>query len=181
MTYLSLVLKEGIISFVPTTNSFHCSLSKFLAVLRLYPSVPVNSRAALTRTTLPTGGGPSGTSPILVRRGEAVGYSVYAMHRRRDIYGPDADLFRPERWENDALKDVGWGYLPFNGGPRICLGQDFALLEAGYTVVRLIQCFGRIEMVEGAKQEEHVPVGTEKQTLTLVVASAEGCWVQMKM
>jgi cytochrome P450 len=103
------------------------------------------------------------------------------MHRRRDIYGPDADLFRPERWENGALKDIGWGYLPFNGGPRICLGQDFALLEAGYAVVRLIQCFGRIEMVEGPEQEGHDAVGKERQTLTLVVASAEGCWVQMKV
>jgi cytochrome P450 len=149
-----------------------------MQVLRLYPSVPVNSRAALVRTTLPTGGGLNGTSPILIRRGEAVGYCVYAMHRRRDIYGEDADMFRPERWENNALKDVGWGYLPFNGGPRVCLGQDFALLEAGYAVVRLVQLFGSIEMVEG--KEEDVPVGKEKQTLTLVVASGEGCWVQMK-
>jgi cytochrome P450 len=172
--------KVPLLIHFPLSTPFIVLFLKFLAVLRLYPSVPVNSRAALTRTTLPTGGGPSGTSPILIRRGEAVGYSVYAMHRRQDIYGPDADLFRPERWENDALKDVGWGYLPFNGGPRVCLGQDFALLEAGYTVARLIQCFTTIEMVEGLEQD-HVPVGEEKQTLTLVVASAEGCWVQMKM
>lgn len=74
-------------------------------------------------TTLPTGGGEDGKSPILVRKGEAVGYCVYAMHRRTDLYGEDAHDFKPERWENDALKDIGWGYLPFNGGPRICLGR----------------------------------------------------------
>lgn len=78
---------------------------------------------ALRTTTLPVGGGPTGKSPIFVRRGEGVGYCVYAMHRRRDIYGDDADEFRPERWENGLEKKVGWAYLPFNGGPRICLGS----------------------------------------------------------
>ena len=71
-----------------------------------------------------------------------VSYSVYAMHRRKDFYGPDADEFKPERWE--TLR-VGWGYLPFNGGPRICVGQQFALTEAGYTTVRLMQVFDSIE------------------------------------
>ena len=95
-------------------------------MLRLYPSVPVNSREAVRLTVLPRGGGPDGKSPVLVRPGEGVGYCVYAMHRRKDIYGADANEFRPERWENDALKDIGWAYLPFNGGPRLCLGRECA-------------------------------------------------------
>lgn len=64
------------------------------------------------------------------------------MHRRKDFYGEDADEYKPERWED--LR-VGWGYLPFNGGPRICVGQQFALIQVGYTIVRLIQEFERIE------------------------------------
>ncbi|KAL3429273.1 cytochrome P450 [Aspergillus tetrazonus] len=149
-----------------------------LPVLRLYPSVPVNSRAATKTTTLPTGGGPTGTAPILVRKGEAVGYCVYAMHRHRDIYGTNADEFRPERWENNALKDVGWGYLPFNRGPRICLGQEFVLLEAGYTIVRLLQTFEVIEQAEGCRMEERI--GEERQVLTLVVSCGKGCVVRMR-
>lgn len=66
-------------------------------MLRLYPSVPVNSREAVRATTLPNSGGSDGRAPLLVHKGEAVGYCVYAMHRRREIYGEDADEFRPER------------------------------------------------------------------------------------
>jgi hypothetical protein len=42
------------------------------------------------------------------------------MHRRKDLYGDDAEEFIPERWEH--LRPT-WEYLPFNGGPRICLGR----------------------------------------------------------
>ncbi|PIG88547.1 n-alkane-inducible cytochrome P450, partial [Aspergillus arachidicola] len=97
-------------------------------VLRLYPSVPVNTRTAHKTTILPTGGGKDRNKPVLVRKGQNVAFCVYAMHRREDLYGPDAHLFRPERWaENLPLyrdeKTAMWGYLPFNGGPRVCLGR----------------------------------------------------------
>ena len=93
------------------------------AALRLYPPVPINTRFCKQATTLPLGGGPDGRSPILVRPGMPVAYSVYHMQRRKDLYGPDAGSFRPERWEGSELADLKWGYLPFNGGPRVCLGS----------------------------------------------------------
>lgn len=126
LTYLNLVIKEGMTPAPRPAIILTCSVAeshKSFLVLRLYPSVPVNSREAVQMTTLPTGGGPDGKAPILVRPGEGVGYCVYAMHRRKDIYGKDAEDFRPERWEDNALKNVGWAYLPFNGGPRLCLGR----------------------------------------------------------
>ena len=96
--------------------------------LRLYPSVPVNTRTVHRTTTLPTGGGPDRSSPVLVRKGDNVAYCIYAMHRRKDFYGDDAEDFRPERWEEDLPlyhneANASWGYLPFNGGPRVCLGR----------------------------------------------------------
>ena len=112
--------------------------------LRLFPPVPRNSRTAIRDTVLPTGGGPDGKSPVFVPAGTEVGYQVFTMHRRTDIYGPDAEDFVPERWENKELRP-GWGFLPFNGGPRICLGQVFALTEASYVSVRLLQSFQAIE------------------------------------
>ncbi|KAJ5369652.1 n-alkane-inducible cytochrome P450 [Penicillium cosmopolitanum] len=162
-------------------RSFDCSSKSVTSQARHSSSnfcLPEDSPVSLNPTTLPTGGGPDGTAPVLIRKGEAVGYCVYIMHRRKDLYGPDAEEFRPERWENGALKNIGYGYLPFNGGPRVCLGQEFALLEAAYTVVRLLQMYESIEMVEG--KEFDMPVGLERQLLTLVVSSADGCWVKMK-
>lgn len=110
--------------------------------LRLYPIVPFNIRVANKMTTLPYGGGPDGESPIVIRPGGTVDYSVHVMHRRKDLWGEDADEFRPERWES---RRPGWQYLPFNGGPRICPGQTLALTNASYVTVRLLQKFDRIE------------------------------------
>ena len=113
-------------------------------MLRLYPSVPVNFRVATKRTTLPRGGGPDGNSPIYVGKGTTVAYSVYSTHRMEEYYGKDADEFKPERWAES--RKLGWAYVPFNGGPRICLGQQFALTEASYIVTRLLQMFDKLEL-----------------------------------
>lgn len=113
-------------------------------------------------TYLPLGGGPEGRDPLFIAAGEEVMYSVYTMHRRPEIFGADADKYRPERWEK--LKP-GWGYIPFNGGPRICIGQQFALTEAGYTVVRVLQEFEGIECRDERAFEEG---------LTLTMASFHG-------
>lgn len=110
--------------------------------LRLFPVVPFNRRSATRDTTLPRGGGPDGQSPIYIKKGQSVVYSTHIMHRRKDIWGPDAEEFKPERWLN---RKAGWEYIPFNGGPRICIGQQFALTEAGYVLVRLLQRFDQIE------------------------------------
>lgn len=117
--------------------------------LRLYPAVPFNVRMSLTDTTLPRGGGPDGSAPIGVLAHTAIGYSTLLMHRRRDLYPPpsasfpDVMEFAPHRW--DVWTPRSWQYIPFNGGPRICIGQQFALAEMGYTVVRILQRFERVE------------------------------------
>ncbi|KAI9871006.1 MAG: hypothetical protein M1830_003538 [Pleopsidium flavum] len=136
--------------------------------LRLYPVVPVNSRRATKDTTLPRGGGPDGNSPIFVRKDQQIDYSVHAMHHRKDLWGQDAEEFKPERW---VEKKVGWEYLPFNGGPRICIGQQFALTEASYVTVRLMQRFDKIENLETEPLVKH--------NLTLTNCSATGVKIRL--
>jgi len=126
----------------------------------MYPNIGMTYRWAARDTTLPTGGGPDGSSPCFVAKGQRVITSFNALHRRYDIWGPDADEFRPERWliEVPSLDNSGtattklqlksmptWEYLPFGGGPRICPGQYFAAYWAQYAVVRIMQTFRGIE------------------------------------
>lgn len=118
--------------------------------LRMHPVVPQNSREAEEATTLPLGGGPDGKSPLFIGKGQIVAWTTYAMHRRHDLFGEDAEEFKPERWLDDPATGkkglrAGWEYLPFNGGARICLGQQYALTEASYVCVRLCQAFSGIE------------------------------------
>ncbi|KAE8380336.1 cytochrome P450 [Aspergillus bertholletiae] len=121
--------------------------------LRLHPVVPRNQREAIRDTVLPLGGGEDGLSPVFVPKGTLVSYNIYAMHRRTDFYGSDAEKFRPERWEEGKLQPR-WEYLPFNGGPRICLGQRYALTEASYVLVRMVQEFRMLESRDPGPWEE---------------------------
>nr|QCY50167.1 putative THF-degrading cytochrome P450 monooxygenase [Scedosporium sp.] len=137
-------------------------------ILRLFPLISYNSRMALTDTTLPRGGGPDGNSPIFVKKGQQIVYHPHAMHRRKDIWGQDADEFRPDRWK--TLRP-GWEYIPFNGGGRICMGQQFALTEASYLTVRLLQRFDRIENLD--------PNPVLKQKVRIVNTPGEGVLVRL--
>ncbi|EEP76197.1 hypothetical protein UREG_01046 [Uncinocarpus reesii 1704] len=121
--------------------------------MRLYPVVPFNVRHSLVDTTLPRGGGPDGLSPIGVPADTRIIYSTMAMQRRRDLYPApplpgekpsqpyfDPLLFHPERWTS-GWQPKPWHFIPFNGGPRICLGQQFATIEMAYTITRILQHF----------------------------------------
>ena len=166
--------------------------------LRLYPSVPVNTRTVHRTTTLPRGGGPDGLSPVLVRKGDNIAFCVHAMHRRKDLFGEDAKEFRPERWdENLPLHqdeiNMTWGFLPFNGGPRVCLGQDFGLTEASYAVVRILQTFPHIEAGEFGRPQSQPWLGysshnskpirkvaKHRQKMTLVLSAKDGCPIKAR-
>ena len=130
-------------------------------VLRLYPVVPFNVRLALKDTTLPHGGGADGNQPMAILKDNPVGYSTLVMQRRPDLYPPPSssfppvDQFVPERWEHWIPKS--WQYIPFNGGPRICIGQQFALTEMAYTIVKILQRYDRIE----CRMNEHPGLKTE--------------------
>ena len=96
MKYLRAVLNESKRALPSFTR---CILNFGNSALRLYPVVPGNARTAVIDTVLPLGGGADGKSPIFIPKGQEVQWSVYTMHRRKDLYGEDAEEFKPERWE----------------------------------------------------------------------------------
>ena len=89
--------------------------------LRLHPVVPINQRWASKDAVLPCGGDEAKSS-VTIPKGSNIYIYVYTMHRRKDVYGEDANEFRPERWE-EGLKP-GWAFVPFGGGPRLCIGRE---------------------------------------------------------
>ncbi len=70
---------------------------------------------------------------IFLPGGTCIGYSAYAMHRDQDMYGPDPDAFRPERWlesDEDKLRSMVFANeLVFGHGKFRCLGQKVAHME----------------------------------------------------
>lgn len=89
--------------------------------------------------------GPTCTSSIAIRKDWVVVFSVYLKQRRKDLWGEDALGIRPERWEQRVS---AWRFLPFLGGPRICIGLQIAQIEASYVLVRMVQQFDRTERVD---------------------------------
>jgi cytochrome P450 len=94
--------------------------------LRIYTPVPINSREATKDTVLPVGGGPDGSRPLAVRKGQLILMHTHAMHRRKDLWGKDALEFRPERWDDwPRIAQDGAMFAPFSAGPRNCIGRRY--------------------------------------------------------
>ncbi|KAL6830448.1 cytochrome P450 [Trichoderma afarasin] len=114
--------------------------------LRLHPAAPLNMRSVLETTTIP---GRPGEPGVVLLKGDSVTINTLGMHMYADLYPPVSDkfadprIFSPERWEHWTPKP--WTYAPFSGGPRICAGQNFALTEMAFCLVRLAQRFESIE------------------------------------
>ncbi|KAI6039227.1 cytochrome P450 [Pisolithus marmoratus] len=116
--------------------------------LRLYPPVPFNVRTSTEAAVLP---GVNGGSPFYIPPKTQTVYSVFLMHRRKDLWGSDAEIFDPDRFLDERSKYLTSNpfiFLPFNAGPRICLGQQFAYNEMSFFLVRLLQTFSAIALAE---------------------------------
>ncbi|KAL1715744.1 cytochrome P450 [Schizophyllum commune] len=122
-------------------------------VLRFHTSVIDTARTAtqddvipLSRPLLDRKGRP--VYEVAVRKGQHILVSIAAYQRNKDLYGPDADRFNPERWlkEGYVSQKAGGGIysnlLTFGGGHRACPGWRFAVLELSAFLVELV---GRFE------------------------------------
>ena len=99
----------------------HCCLNE---AFRITPIIALNVREAIVDTTLPNGGGVDGKAPIFIPKGTEVVFSNYALGVRTDIWGDDAKVFKPERFEGHKFS---WAHTPFGGGPRVCMGREYHL------------------------------------------------------
>ena len=100
--------------------------------LRLYPAAPFYVRDAL---------GPDRLGGCDVPAGAAVMLSPYYTHRHPEFWD-DPEAFDPDRWtrEQEAARH-GHAYHPFAAGPRICIGNNFSLLESHLLLAVLAQRF----------------------------------------
>jgi len=98
--------------------------------LRLYPPLPLDERSNVKDDVLPSG--------LRIPTGTMVLYSAYAQHRLAE-YFPNPEKFDPDRWATDTIKP--YSFVPFHGGPRICLGQNMAYQEIKIALSVLIRRF----------------------------------------
>lgn len=107
---------------------------RFYEVLRLHPSVPVNQKYALNDDVWPDG--------TQIRKGDYVMWSPWAEGRNEQVWGPDAKEFKPERWitaEGHLRRETQGRWPAFHAGPRVCLGQNLATLEALVVIIMLLR------------------------------------------
>ena len=71
-----------------------------------------------------------------VKKDDLVLYSAYVMHRLPELW-PEPMRFNPDRFIDETPKS--FTYMPFHGGPRLCLGMDMAYLEARVALVVLLR------------------------------------------
>ncbi|KAK1419753.1 hypothetical protein QVD17_29060 [Tagetes erecta] len=106
----------------------------FNEVLRLYTSIVVSRRLIHEETKL---------GNFTLPAGIFVQLNTLILHHDKETWGEDVNEFKPERFSEGISKATKGQavYLPFGGGPRICVGQNFALLEAKMALAMILKQF----------------------------------------
>lgn len=109
--------------------------------LRLYPSVPVDHKEVVEDDVFPDG--------TVLKKGTKVIYAIYAMGRMESIWGQDCREYKPERWLRDGhfMSESAYKFTAFNGGPRLCLGKDFAYYQMKFVAASILYRY-RVKVVK---------------------------------
>ncbi|KAL9230104.1 hypothetical protein vseg_005494 [Gypsophila vaccaria] len=98
--------------------------------LRLYPPVTILPRMAFEDIKL---------GDLYIPKGLSIWIPVLAIHHDPELWGNDVNEFNPERFASKSF--VSSRFMPFGGGPRNCIGQSFALMEAKIILAMLVSKF----------------------------------------
>jgi len=119
------------------------TLAVFKEAMRLYPPAYILGRRPIEDTSI---------GEYRVRRNSIVLVSVMGIHRRPDVWS-DPERFDPERFLGEREKQLPrCAYMPFGAGPRICIGNHFALME-GHVVLATIARRVRFDLASAAPVE----------------------------
>ncbi len=111
-----------------------------LESMRLYPPAYVIGREAIVDC---------GIGGYAVPRGTTVLMPQWVVQRDPRFF-EEPEKFRPERWGQERIKSLPkFAYFPFGGGPRVCIGQQFAMMELVLILATIAQKF-RFRMQPGA-------------------------------
>lgn len=109
---------------------------------RLNPPVRILARRIVTQDT-ELGG-------IKLKKGSRVAVSIESLHHLEREW-PNPDEFNPDRFQTDVRRHPS-SWQPFGGGPRVCLGKQFSLIEQRVVLVKILQKF-RLAIPDGASQD----------------------------
>lgn len=129
--------------------------------IRLYPPSAEMDRLVTQDCELGGYRIPKGTTLIIPQ---------WAMQRHLRYFN-DPEVFQPERWDNDLEKQLPRGvYVPFSDGPRVCIGKNFALMEAVLLLATIAQRF----------QLDLVPDQNIEKQASITLRARHGIQVQLK-
>jgi len=130
--------------------------------LRLYPPVAAISREAYAADEI---------NGYAIPAGSGVMMSPYVTHRN-PAFWPDPERFDPDRFtpEHSAARPR-FAYFPFGGGPRLCIGNEFALMEAHILLAMIAQRY-RVELAPGHAVEHEIRVTLRPRQPMLMVPRA---------
>lgn len=111
--------------------------------MRLYPPAWITDRVAIADDEV---------AGVHIPAGSMIALSIYGAHHSNDLWDAP-EVFRPERFSKENKpKRHPYAYLPFGGGPRLCIGNSFAMMEMQLILVQLLRRFD-LELSPGQEIE----------------------------